>query len=63
MPNYVMIYIGVDNVADHLKKIEAAGGKTVLGRTVIPGVVAFGQFRDPAGNVIGLSELVTPPAD
>ncbi len=62
MPSYVMIYVGVDSIDEHLKMIEAAGGKTVLDRTVIPGVVAFAQFRDPAGNVVGLTELVTPPA-
>ena len=61
-PSYVTIYVGVDNVDDHLKKIEAAGGSTVLARTVIPGVVAFGMFRDPAGNLVGLAEHTTPPA-
>jgi hypothetical protein len=29
---------------------------------VIPGMIAFGQFADPDGNVIGLHESETPPA-
>ncbi len=63
MPSYVTVYIGVDSVDAHLTKIEAAGGATVVPRTVIPGVVAFGMFRDPSGNVVGLAEHETPPQD
>jgi hypothetical protein len=62
MPAYVTVYIGVDDIDEHMKKIAAAGGSTVLPRTVIPGVVAFGMFRDPAGNVVGLAEHETPAA-
>jgi hypothetical protein len=62
MPAYVTVYIGVDDIDEHMKKIAAAGGSTVLSRTVIPGVVAFGMFRDPAGNVVGLAEHETPAA-
>ena len=29
-------------------------------RQVIPGMVTFGQFADPDGNVIGLVETETP---
>jgi hypothetical protein len=35
----------------------------VVPRTVIPGMISFGMFRDPAGNLIGLVEAETPSAD
>ena len=43
----------------------------IMGATAAPSDVlrqgvrlgAAGQFRDPAGHVLGLSELVTPPAE
>jgi hypothetical protein len=30
---------------------------------VIPGMVTFGLFTDPAGNLVGLVEAETPPAE
>lgn len=63
MPTYVTMYLGVDDIDDHLAKIEAAGGATVVPRQVVPGVVAFALFRDPSGNVMGLAEDETPPAE
>ena len=63
MPNYLTIYLEVESIDEHLGKIEAAGGKTVMPRTVIPGTVTFGLFSDPAGNVVGLVEAVTPAAE
>lgn len=62
MPAYVAMYLGVDSVDDHLAMIEAAGGHTVVPKRVIPGVVTFAMFRDPAGNVMGIAEHETPPA-
>ncbi len=53
-PNYVTIYIQVQDIDAHLKKIEAVGGKTVMPKTEIPNVVTFAQFKDPEGNVVGL---------
>jgi predicted enzyme related to lactoylglutathione lyase len=61
-PNYVAVYIGVDSIDEHLKLITAAGGTTVAPRTVIPGVVAWGMFKDPFGNFVGLTEHTTPAA-
>jgi predicted enzyme related to lactoylglutathione lyase len=54
-PNPV-ITIQVDGIDDALKKIEAAGGTTITPRTEIPEMGAFGYFRDPEGNVMGLWE-------
>ncbi len=55
-PNYVAVYVEVDSIDDHLAKIGEAGGQTVVPRTVIPDVVTFAMFTDPAGNVVGLTE-------
>lgn len=55
-PTYLTVYIEVDSIDEHLAKIEAAGGHTVMPRTVIPDVVTFAMFTDPAGNVVGLTE-------
>ncbi len=63
MPSYQTMYIQVDSVDEHLGKAEANGGSTVLAKTVIPGMVAFGLFNDPAGNLVGVVEAETPPAE
>ena len=51
-----VITIGVDSIDETLKKIEAGGGSTITPRTPIPGMGAFGYFRDTEGNVMGLWE-------
>lgn len=63
MPNYVTVYLEVDNITDELAKVEAAGGKTVMPRTVIPDMVTLGMFTDPAGNLVGLVEAAHPEAE
>jgi predicted enzyme related to lactoylglutathione lyase len=63
MPQYQTIYVQVDSVDEHLGKAEGAGGTAVVPRTVIPGMVTFGLFTDPAGNLVGLVEAETPPAE
>ena len=63
LPAYVAMYLSVDSVDDHLDRIEKAGGSTVVPKTVMPGVVTFAMFRDPAGNVMGLAEKETPPVE
>ena len=35
-------------------KVEAAGGRTVLPVTEIPGAVTMAIFEDPSGNKVGL---------
>lgn len=62
LPAYSIIYFEVDSIDDQLAKVGAAGGSTVMPRTVIPGTVAFATFRDPAGNMVGLVEPGIPPA-
>ena len=51
-----VITIDVDDIEQSLKEVEAAGGSTVTPRTPIPGMGAFGYFKDPEGNVMGLWE-------
>ncbi len=63
MPSYVTIYIQVDDINDHLAKIEGAGGSNIVPRTEIPGTVTFALFADLAGNVVGLVEEETPAAE
>src|SRR5215831_18846766 len=52
-PNQVTFYIEVDDIKSFLKKVEQAGGKTVVPIVETP-IVTFAQFADPQGNVIGL---------
>jgi uncharacterized protein len=51
-----VLTIGVDSIDDSMKKIESAGGSVVQPRTEIPDMGAFGYFKDPEGNVLGLWE-------
>jgi predicted enzyme related to lactoylglutathione lyase len=47
----------VDDIAEALANIEAAGGRTLTPRTEIgPGMGAFAAFADPVGNQFGLYE-------
>lgn len=56
-PPEKVIYIGVPDIDAALAQITAQGGKMALPRTVIPNVVTFALFTDPAGNRMGLVEL------
>ena len=58
----VKIYVEVDSVDTYLEKAKSMGGKVVVEKTVLPGMVTFAQFEDPYGNVIGLAESDVPPA-
>ena len=50
----VLIYIEVDDPTYYLQKVKAAGGAIVKDVTVIPDMVTYAIFRDPAGNEVGL---------
>lgn len=56
MPSYVTMYIEVDDIDGCLEAIGKAGGSTVVPRTVIPDMVTFALFTDPAGNMMGVVE-------
>ena len=51
------IYIGVNDVAASLARVEDNGGSIDAPRFEVPGVVVLGLFRDPAGNPMGLVEM------
>lgn len=59
-------FIQVDDIDETLSRIEQAGGKAVMPRTVSPEdfpakhIRIFTKFVDPAGNVVGLVEA--PPS-
>jgi len=55
-----VITIGVDSVEEALKKVEAEGGSVITPSTPIPGMGAFGYFKDPEGNVMGLFQSTEP---
>ncbi len=56
-PAEKIIYMGVPDIDAALKQITDAGGKVAMPRTVIPNVVTFALFTDPAGNRMGLVEI------
>lgn len=56
-PPEKILYLGVTSIDETLKQIKEAGGKTIVPRTAVPGVVTFALFSDPAGNRMGLAEF------
>ncbi len=56
MPSYTCIYVQVEDIDQTLAAVNDGGGTTVVPRTVIPDVVTFALFTDPAGNLVGLTE-------
>ena len=58
----VTVYVEVDQIQPYLDKAVSLGGKVLMERTVMPGMVTLAQFQDPDGNLIGLTEAGVPPA-
>jgi predicted enzyme related to lactoylglutathione lyase len=56
-PPEKIIYIGVPDINAALAQITAAGGTVDTPRMVVPNVVTFALFKDPAGNRMGLVEM------
>ena len=50
----VVVYIDSSDIEADLKKIASKGGKTLQGKTEIPGVGWFAFFADPTGNRLAL---------
>ena len=51
----VLLYLAVDDLEATLAAIERAGGATVQARRPVGGEFGFfAEFRDPAGNHLGL---------
>jgi len=53
-PGDVIVYIDSKDIDADLKKIGGNGGKTLLGKTEIPGVAWYAFFADPTGNRMAL---------
>ncbi len=53
-PSYVTVYVEVQDLADHLKKAESLGGKTLMQPMDVPGGPKIAMFSDPEGNTVGL---------
>jgi len=51
----VNVVIDVDDLQKYLDKAVSMGGEVVTPITEIPDMVTWAEFRDPAGNVIGIS--------
>lgn len=43
--------IGVESFDEYAQKIEAAGGKMLMEKQIIPGVGAMASFEDTEGNI------------
>lgn len=56
---YPSVVIAVDNIREHMKKVEEAGGKVIGGQKPgepddIPGVGLYASFIDTEGNRVGM---------
>ena len=58
--SYVTIYVEVDDPQAYLDKAVSMGGQVAMPVTEIPGMVIFAQFKDPEGNVIGITKAGYP---
>ena len=57
-PGHPLIYVASQDVDADLARAEKLGAEVIVPRTPIPGVGWLGIFEDPAGNQIGLLQLV-----
>ncbi len=53
-PVDVTVYLGSGNLEESLRRIEAAGGRTMMPPTEVAGEGWFAIFADPEGNALGL---------
>ena len=54
----VTFYVGVADVDASLAKAESLGGERLFGPAEVPGTpIVLGQFADPEGRVIGLTQI------
>jgi predicted enzyme related to lactoylglutathione lyase len=63
-PPSVTFYVQVEDVQSHLERAVALGGRVIVPLTDVPGMVTFGQFADPEGNIVGIIKgPQTPPKE
>jgi len=53
---YPSVVISVDNIREHMKKVEASGGKVTGEPVDIPGIGAYVAFIDTEGNRLSMLE-------
>ena len=53
-PNYVVVYVMVDDIPATIAKAESRGGKVVLGPMPEGKTGTYAWIADPEGNVIGV---------
>ncbi|KAF6246984.1 glyoxalase [Nitrosopumilus sp. b3] len=53
-----MIVIDVPDIEDHIKKVESAGGKTVMPVMKIGDFGMYARISDTEGNVIGIWQTI-----
>ena len=58
-PGHVTFYVEVPDVEAALAKAERLGGTRLMGPEQVPGGPVLGQFRDPEGHLIGLTQAGT----
>jgi uncharacterized protein len=56
---HVTFYVEVPDVEAALQKAESLGGTRVMGPETIMEGVTLGQFLDPEGNVVGLTQAAS----
>jgi uncharacterized protein len=49
-----VLVIDVENIDDHVKKIESAGGKLVRAKVQVGDMGLYAQVTDTEGNIIGI---------
>ncbi len=52
--HFVTVYVQVDDLQETLDRAQAAGAKTLMGPTEVPGGPQLAIFLDPGGNRMGL---------
>ncbi len=55
-PGHVTFYVEVPNVEAALAKAESLGGTRRMGPDEVPGGPILGQFVDPEGHLIGVTQ-------
>ena len=58
--SYVTVYVEVDDPQTYLDKAVSMGGQVTMPVTEITEFVILAQFRDPAGNLIGITKAGYP---
>jgi predicted enzyme related to lactoylglutathione lyase len=53
---HVTFYVEVPDVEAALAKAESLGGKRLMGPETVPGGPTIGQFTDPEGHLVGVTQ-------